>query len=68
MKYEIFDEGEDLRLKLGFRYDVNIPKDVDPQTMIQIVCMLVETVSGIPVIGIINDVMIKQAEAANKDG
>jgi hypothetical protein len=60
LKYEIFDEGEDLRLKLGFRYDVNIPKDVEIATTIQIICMLVETVTGVPVMQIIEDVVKEQ--------
>lgn len=64
MKYEIIDEGEDLRLKLGYRYDVNIPKDINVETTIQIVCMLVETVTGVPVMQIIEDVVKEQ----NKDG
>lgn len=60
MKYEIIDEGEDLLLKLGFRYDVNIPKDINVETTIQIICMLIETVTGVPVMQIIEDVVKEQ--------
>lgn len=64
MKHEITHEGENLRLKLGMRYDVTFPKTTDLQELIQIVDLLVNTTVGVSVLDIVDDCVAEM----QKDG
>ena len=62
LKYELTREGEKLRLKLGMTHHITFPKETELSEVILLVTMLAETVSGIPIMEMINNVLKEQSK------